>query len=132
MLKAGRDTGSLMNHLYSRSVNGQPEPVVGMGATLLGWTDRHPATIVQVVKLKKGGWIVAVTEDDAKRIDNNGFSESQEYEYTSKPDGARKCFRFEEGKGWREVRETDKGRWKLTGGGGLRIGEREKYHDFCF
>ena len=132
MLKAGRDTGSLTNHLYSRMTKNMPEPVVGMGATLLSWTDREAATIVQVVKLKNGGWIVAVTEDTAKRIDSNGFSESQEYEYTSNPDGARTCFRYEDGKGWRQVRETDKGRWKLTGGKGLLIGAREKYHDFSF
>ena len=132
MLKAGTQTGSLVNHLYSRMTKGQPEPVVGMGATLLGWTDRHPATVVEVTKSKKGEWIITVQEDNAQRTDNNGFSESQSYEYTANPDGHKSMFRYEDGKGWREVRKNPKGRLVLTGGGGVRIGEREKYHDFSF
>ena len=132
MLKAGTQTGSLMNHLYSRMTNGQPEPVVGMGATLLGWTDRDPATIVEVTKTKSGALVIGVQEDKAKRIDNNGFSESQEYEYSANPEAGIDYFRFDEGKGWRGVRKNEKGRLVLTGGGGLRIGEREKYHDFSF
>jgi hypothetical protein len=113
--------------------NGQPEPVVGMGATLLQWTDRDPATIIEVKKTKAGAWIVAVQEDNAQRTDNNGFSESQEYEYSANPNGSISYFRFEEGKGWRGISPGKKpGSWKLNGGGGLRIGEREKYHDFSF
>ena len=121
-----------MNHLYSRMTNGQPQPVVGMGATLLQWTDRDPATVVEVKSLKSGALLIAVQEDKAQRTDNNGFSESQEYEYTPNPEAAKQWFRFEEGKGWRSVRANEKGRFVLTGGGGLRIGEREKYHDFSF
>jgi hypothetical protein len=34
-MRIGTQTNSLVNHLYSRAVNGQPEPVIGMGATLL-------------------------------------------------------------------------------------------------
>jgi len=41
-------------------------------------------------------------------------------------------FRYEDGRGWREVRDNGKGRLVLTGGKDLRIGEREKYHDFSF
>jgi hypothetical protein len=132
MLKAGRDTGSLMNHLYSRMTKGQPEPVVGMGATLLGWTDRDPGTVIEVIKTKRGV-IVAVQEDTAQRTDKNGFSESQEYEYSANPNGRIEYFRYEEGNGWRGVSPGKKlSSWKLNGGKGLRIGEREKYHDFSF
>ena len=38
--------GSLNNLLYSRSAS--PEPEVGMGATEICWTDRHPYTIISV------------------------------------------------------------------------------------
>mgnify|MGYP001576962564 CR=1 FL=1 len=41
-LRAGTQTGSLINHLMSGSKGAEPE--VGMGATILGWSDRHPAT----------------------------------------------------------------------------------------
>jgi hypothetical protein len=131
MLKAGTETGSLMNHLYSRMTNGQPEPVVGMGATLLGWTDRDPATIVEVQKTKAGAWVIAVQEDNAQRVDNNGFSESQQYDYSPNPEGYKQWFRFDEGKGWRGVSLKGK-RWLLNGNKGLRIGEREKFYDFSF
>jgi hypothetical protein len=132
MLKLGSQTGSLTNHLYSRMIKGQPEPVVGMGATLLSWTDREAATIVEVSKTKGGAWLITVQEDDAKRIDKNGLSESQDYKYTPNPAAPKRMFRFDEGKGWREVRANGKGRLVLTGGAGLRIGERDKYHDFSF
>ena len=132
MLKLGTQTGSLINHLYSRQTKGQADPVVGMGATLLGWTDREGATIVEVTKTKAGAWLIAVQEDNAKRIDSNGMSESQEYEYSPNPDAGKQWFRFDEGKGWRSVRFNDKGRWVLVDGDGLRTGDRDKYHDFSF
>ena len=71
-------------------------------------------------------------EDKAKRTDSNGMSESQEYEYSRNLNGSLSNWRFDEGKGWRAVRYNEKRRLVLTGGGGLRIGEREKYHDFSF
>jgi hypothetical protein len=114
-------------------VKGQPDPVVGMGATLLSWTDRHAATIVEVGKDKQGRWIVTVQDDNAKRTDNNGFSEVQVYEYTRNPNGSKSMFRYEDGKGWRSVCRNAKGRVVLTeSGNGLRIGDREKYHDYSF
>lgn len=132
-MRLGTETNSLVNNLLSRAVIGQPEPFEGMGATLLGWTDRYPATVVQVCKNKAGEVIeIAVQEDDAKRIDENGMSECQEYEYSRNPDGT--CYRFKKDKKgmWREIRMGEKGRMVFTGGRGLRIGDREKYYDFSF
>jgi hypothetical protein len=60
------------------------------------------------------------------------MSESQTYKYSPNPRGAKSMFRYEDGRGWREVRDNGKGRLVLTGGKDLRIGEREKYHDFSF
>lgn len=131
MLKAGTQTGSLVNHLYSRMTDGQPQPEVGMGATLLGWTDRHAATVSSVFQVGKALFI-GVKRDHAKRIDKNGFSESQEYEYTANTDAYEEFFKFD-GKFWHSVRKNEEtGRWKKTGGGGIRIGKREAYWDPCF
>ncbi|MBI0325563.1 hypothetical protein [Burkholderia plantarii] len=44
----------LVNHLQARAVIGQPEPVVGMGVTILAWTDRYAGTIVKIEKLRSG------------------------------------------------------------------------------
>lgn len=113
MLKAGTETGSLMNHLYSREA--VPTPVVGDGCTILMWTDRHAGTIVKVTATQ-----VHVQRDKATRADSNGMSESQSYTYEADPDGAIQIFRMTK-KGYRD-----------NGGSGLLIGSRREYHDYSF
>ncbi len=129
-MKLGTQTGSMTNHIYSRAVIGQPEPVVGMGATVLCWTDRHPATIVEVGKIGQC-LMVKVQEDNARRADKNGFSEDQTYNYTPNPKAHVATYRFRRNR-WEEVHQNENGRWVKSDGNGLRIGEREKYHDFSF
>lgn len=127
-MKLGTQTASLTNHLLARSVIGQPEPVVGMGATMLCWTDRHACTIVDVT-----GDRIKVQEDKATRTDNNGMSESQTYTYESDPKGAVHTFRKAKNGMWQQVRLNERsGRYVKTEGQGLRIGERDEYRDFSF
>lgn len=115
MLKAGTETGSLMNHLMSRSAG---DAEVGMGATILFWTDRHAGTVTYV---SPSGLTCQVREDAVARTDSNGMSECQTYEYTPDPDG--RLWTFRRGlKGWRGVNK----------GPGLVLGERRHYHDFSF
>lgn len=129
-MRLGSQTGSLTNHLYSRMVKGAPIPQVGEGATILCWTDRHGATVVEVLK---GGKYIAVVEDDCRRIDKNGMSENQEYEYTPRLDGVKKWYKREKDGRWSEVRFNEAtGRFKKTGGGGLCVGVRDTYHDYSF
>lgn len=107
-----------MNNLLPNSSN---TPVVGMGASILYYTDREAATIVEVNKSGKTIW---VTEDTSKRIDKNGaFSEAQEYEYTSNPDGHKICFTLRENGSW--VRKGE----SMRGGTRLIVGARMKYRD---
>ena len=81
------ETNSLVNYMDGRSK--YPDPVVGMGATRLMYTDRKPLTIVEVLRTKSGTLVgVKVQEDNARRIDSNGMSESQEYEYSPNPEAA--------------------------------------------
>ena len=54
-MNLGTETGSVMNHLMSRMVRGEPAPRVGMGATLLSWTDRHAATVTTGIYVPKHG-----------------------------------------------------------------------------
>jgi hypothetical protein len=121
--------GSLNNRMYEAMTIGAPEPAVGMPATITHYTDRDPATVV--------GWdgkILAVTEDDYKRVDSNGMSESQTYEYTSNFDAAPHYFRRGKDGRWQRVfKNPATGRWRQHGRGpGLIVGFREKYHDFSF
>jgi hypothetical protein len=113
-MKLGQDTHSLMNWMYGNSTKTVPE--VGMAATLLYYTDREPATVVKVYTPRK----IGIKQDHAKRIDKNGMSESQEYEYTPNPEAGEEIFRL------------GKRGWKNKGGTFLSLGIREKYHDFSF
>lgn len=126
-------TGSLINHLYSRATDGEPMPEVGMSATVLCWTDRQAATITEVAH---HGTIVWLRLDHARRLDTNGMSESQVYEHSPNPEGALYCFRKSRygARRWEEVRLNSlTGRLILARSGkGLRIGERSHYHDFSF
>lgn len=115
-------TGSLVNGLMAGSKS--KAPTVGMGATVLSWTDRAAATVVWV---SPDGKSVKITDDTAKRVDSNGMSECQTYEYTSN-------MNVEEA---RTFTLRKNGSWVRKGGGSkngqrILIGHRETYHDFSF
>ncbi|MFA6813428.1 MAG: hypothetical protein WCR45_10165 [Bacteroidaceae bacterium] len=74
-LKANTETGSFINMMMSR--NGSL-PEVGKGATELRWTDRSAYEVIEVREDKKR---VIVQQYLPKRIDSNGMSECQDYEY---------------------------------------------------
>lgn len=132
MLKLGSETGSLSNHLLSRAVKGEPKPVVGMGCTFLSWSDRHAGTIVEVVEVKGVVKRIACREDNAKRVDSNGMSESQDYVFSPNPSAPLQWFGKDRKGFWVRVAMNDAGRWVQRRSGGLRIGERDAYHDFSF
>jgi hypothetical protein len=133
MLKAGTQTGSLVNHLYSRGTRGQPEPTVGMGATILLWTDRHAATIVEVSKDKQGRTIIGVQEDDSKVIKGSTMDGSAEYEYSRRPDAPVRYWRLNAKGFWEKITKNEEtGRWNKVDGNGIRIGAREEYRDPSF
>ena len=103
--------GSVHNMLFANSKS--PEPVVGMGGTICSWTDRHACTVVRVSDSGKTVW---VKRDIAVRVDKNGMSECQNYEYS--PDDSAPEEKF---------RRRQNGTW-----GNLRLGFRNTYHDFSF
>lgn len=112
-MKLGTETGSLMNHVYASAVS--PAPEVGMGATILYWTDRRAATIVRVTPTQ-----VHVQEDRAIRADDNGMSDAQAYRYEQQLDAPVKVFR-----------RNKRGQYKNSGCS-LLIGVRRAYHDYSF
>lgn len=74
--------GNLSNRMMERSK--QVEPKVGIGCTECMFSDRHAYTIIDV---SLNGKKIVVQEDIATRIDKNGMSESQTYDYTPNPNG---------------------------------------------
>jgi hypothetical protein len=130
-MRLGTETASLVNHIQSRSVIGQPQPVAGMGVTFLHWTDRSPGTIFRVFTVGKTTYI-ETRDDDYRRTDSNGMSEEQSYKYTTLVNGYKRNFRIGRKGLWEEVRRNEAGRWVKAGGCGLQIGRRNAYHDFSF
>lgn len=106
--------GSLTNFLMFKPSSVMPE--VGMGATHLMYTDRHPYTIIKVCTPRK----IMVQADKAIRTDNNGMSDSQSYDFEPNPEGTVKTLRL-----------TKKG-WTTPHGEKFSIGHRSAYHDYSF
>lgn len=129
MMNPGTETGSLVNHLYSRMTKDAPTPEVGMAATILSWSDRNPGTVVAIEKN-----IIAVQHDTYKRLDKNGMSETQEYEYTPNKNGAVDYFRVNKDGSFTSVYyNSSTRRWKKNSSSfGLILGRREKYYDYSF
>lgn len=115
--KAGSETGSLVNLVLSASKD--ETPVVGMGATILCWTDRHAATIVSVSPKRIG-----IVQDEAIRTDKNGMSDSQTYDY--KPgNGPVSYYTLRKNGAWVREGESLKGQR-------IAIGYRDEHYDYSF
>ena len=112
--------GSFFNMMMD---NSKPaEPTVGMGATLLLWSDRHAGTIVEV---SKNGKMIKWQRDKAV-AEFKGMTDSQSYSYEPDPHAQIETFTLRKN-----------GRWVKSGygmrqGGTLSVGHRSEYYDFSF
>jgi len=110
-MKLGSETGNAINHVYSSLKT--PEPEVGMGATILCWSDRHAATIVKVTKCQ-----IHVQQDKARIVNGDIYS------------GCSYAFERDENAPVVIFRKTKRG-WR-NGGYCLLPGRREEYYDPSF
>jgi hypothetical protein len=123
---ARRMEGGLFNRLMETSK--QPHPEVGMGATIIMYTDRRAATVA-VLDLAGGrGEIksIFVREDKAIRTDGNKMSESQSYRYEPDPTAPLQQFTLRRNGCW--VRKGESSKEGTT----LMLGNRDAYHDYSF
>lgn len=136
MLNIGTQTTSLVNHLHSRAVIGEPAPKVGMGCTILGWSDRNPGTIQSVTELTSKVYLyeIEVTSDDSQVVSGSEHDGSATYKFTPCPAGYRSLYRKNKKTGfWEATHRNEAGRLvKTKSGQGIRIGERDKYRDPSF
>lgn len=112
--------GSVFNRTLEYAEGKTPE--VGMGATECGWSDRHAYEVIEVIDDRH----IIVRRLDAKRTDNNGVSDSQDYEFTSNPNN-HTCKLF----------LTKQGRWRerigrRLGCNGWLVGKAMEYYDYSF
>ncbi len=132
MKKLGSATGSLVNYI---NINDRDTtvPEVGMGVTFYHWSDRTAGTIQEINEIR-GRTYIGITGDEATRIDDNGFSECQDYTFTQHPDRPLSWYRRpQDGLDWESVRlNPDTGRWGKSGNSSIRIGHRDHYYDFSF
>lgn len=118
--RLGSHVGSTSNYLFANAADSQP--VVGMGATAILWSDRHAHTVVAVRSARR----IATQEDTATRTDKNGMSESQDYSYAPNPKATVKWWTLRKNAAW--VAEGE----DMTNGTRLLIGTRETYIDPSF
>lgn len=116
---ATRWYGSLENRIAERHSN---KPEIGMGATEYCWSDRHAYEVVAI----KDDRHITVRRLDYKRVDENGMSDSQDYEFYSNENN-RTC----------ELFLTKQGTWKERIGRSLGcnifgIGVAREYYDYSF
>lgn len=114
--------GSLANLIAADARSRRPE--IGMGATMLSWTDRHPATVVSV---SETGLEVGAQRDIARRVDDGGPTDvAQRYDYTPDPDARVDTYTLRRNGNW--VRKGE----PMRKGAVLLIGARDEYYDFSF
>ena len=122
-MKLGTQTGNLISHIQTSCA--QQTPVVGGGATVCLWTDRHACTVTKVE-----GDILEMQRDTAEAA----TPYMQDYTYTRNPNGSTYRFKFKDGK-WRSMYMDFNRKWKLSkkgSGCGVVIGERDAYYDHSF
>lgn len=129
MMKLGTQTGNLVNHVMSMQTIDADRVFVGDGATICRWSDRTACTVVEI---DRNSGIIAVQEDTAKRVDNNGMSDLQEYEYERNKKGAVHYFKRYK-TGWEHVvMNNESRRWNKAKGMDLVVGARRQYYDYSF
>lgn len=101
---------------------------IGDGVTLNYYSDEKPATVVEIDP--KGKWI-KVQMDIAKRIDKNGMSDCQEYEYFRDENGYIRTFYKTRMKDYTLFTDTGRSTYNSYGIY-LRLKVRRKYFDYTF
>jgi|LauGreDrversion4_2_1035121.scaffolds.fasta_scaffold74102_4 hypothetical protein len=112
--------GSLVNNIMSEVTPDVPE--IGMGVTRLCWSDRNAFTVIDILSSSE----IRVQRDRAKRVDNNGMSDCQTWEFQRDPNGS-----------IYHLTLRKNGRWKQKGvrsksSDGWLLGTRQEHFDFSF
>lgn len=134
-MNIGTQTNSLVNHIYSRMTVDAPSPEVGMAATTLSWTDRHAATVTEVIELTSKVWAyeIRVVEDKVIVTSGSTYDGSATFTFAPNPMGYANIYRMgrKSGQWVHGYINQDTGKFKM-GQGGLILGRRDHYVDPSF
>lgn len=108
--------------MQTTNTNVSSIPEVGMGATINFHSDSKAATIIQVTN---NGKRIVCRQDKAIRIDQNGMSESQTYNYEADPEGSIYIATLRKDGRYRRVGSTGSGST-------ITVGVRREYYDYSF
>ena len=96
-----------------------PNPKIGMGATMIIGSDREPYTVVEV---SPNGRRCVVQADRSIRTDDNGMSDCQDYDYEPNHEGRKVTLSRRKNGDWRQVGGTQL----------FYIGYRSRFFDYSF
>lgn len=125
--------GNLINRVMENS-NNAVSPSVGVGCTVIMYSDRIAGTIVRIIYKGKKTKILIVQADNAIRTDSNSMSDSQSYRYEPDPSGRIYYFKQNRVGRWTEASiSADRRKFNFVSGGAkLLIGHRDHYYDYSF
>ena len=107
------------------------DALIGSGATVSLWSDRHACTVIDFDDRKQ---IITVQRDNAVRADKNGMSDCQSWEYSANENG--QIYRFKlKNNMWRQLRTNENGYLvvrPVSDSSRLHVGFRNEYYDFTF
>lgn len=126
-MKLGKETGSLINHLMSKSNDNFPtNENKDKGATVLHWTDRSAYFVNEV---GKSGKVAVIERAKAIRSDNNGMSDSQSYTFERNENTQEIVVRFRYGRWWEEHNNDGKKHYSPIN---IKFGMMSEYYDYSF
>lgn len=132
MMKLGSETGSLINHFMSGMKN--PEEIIpGTLATILHWSDREPAEVIE--SFEKGAYRYVVLRNFSyKLISGSCMDDTAEYEYSSnKEEGHKYLIRSKKNSDkWFYVGQSNTGRPVNSSEIKIRFGFADRYYDPSF
>lgn len=119
---------SLVTSILDQRHENSPRPSIGMGATILGWTDRYAGTVIEVSQDR-----ITIQEDHSTRTDKNGDSSDQVYVYSKNDKGLLHHFGRRGGSWVHVIHKESSGTWQRKEGGyDLLLGKRDHFFDFSY
>lgn len=129
-MNLSKPTNSLQSNIMHAAVAGAPAPTVGMGVTILYWTDRRAGTIVEVVSENE----IVFTEDDTVADKSKPCQMGhQNWIHTPQPNGPRMTAKKGRDGRWYLARKTKTGRLSVNKKClPLAVGYKEHHYDWSF